>query len=99
MRGIRKAGVLGAGVMGGRIPAHFANASIPCFLLDIIPLSLTPEEKIKGLTLRDAKVRNRFPEAGIAATLKSRPAAFFVPEATRMVRAGNLEDPRMAQGL
>ena len=32
---IRKAGVLGAGTMGARIAAHFANAGLPVVLLDI----------------------------------------------------------------
>ena len=34
---IRKAAVLGAGTMGSRIAAHFANAGIPVVLLDIVP--------------------------------------------------------------
>ena len=31
-RRIEKAVVLGAGTMGARIAAHFANASLPCIL-------------------------------------------------------------------
>ena len=34
---IRKAAVLGAGVMGSGIAAHLANAGIPVLLLDIVP--------------------------------------------------------------
>ena len=34
---IRRAAVLGAGTMGSRIAAHFANAGIPVVLLDIVP--------------------------------------------------------------
>src|SRR6267378_1658497 len=34
---IQKAVVLGAGTMGARIAAHFANAGFPCLLLDIVP--------------------------------------------------------------
>ncbi len=34
---IRKAAVLGAGVMGAAIAAHLANAGIPSLLLDIVP--------------------------------------------------------------
>ena len=34
---IRKAAVVGAGVMGGGIAAHLANAGIPVRLLDIVP--------------------------------------------------------------
>ncbi len=92
MRDIRKVAVLGAGTMGARIAAHLANAAIPSVLLDIVPRDLTPEEQSKGLTLSDPKVRNRFAQAGLDAALKSRPAAFFVPEAARMITVGNFED-------
>ena len=92
MRDIRKVAVLGAGTMGARLAAHLANASIPSVLLDIVPPALTPEEQANGLTLGDAKVRNRFAQAGLEAALKSRPAAFFVPEAARMITLGNFED-------
>ena len=34
-REIKKAAVLGAGTMGSRIAGHFANAGIPCLLLDL----------------------------------------------------------------
>ena len=92
MRDIRKVAVLGAGTMGSRIAAHLANASMPSVLLDIVPRELTPEEQAKGLTLGHAKVRNRLAQAGLEAALKSRPAAFFVPEAARMIALGNFED-------
>ena len=92
MRDIRKVAVLGAGTMGARIAAHLANASIPSVLLDIVPAELTPAEEAKGLTLADPRVRNRFAQAGFDAALKSRPAAFFVPEASRMITLGNFDD-------
>ena len=92
MREIRKVAVLGAGTMGARIAAHLANASIPSVLLDIVPKDLTPEEQAKGLTLADPRVRNRFAHAGLDAALKSRPAAFFVPEAARLITIGNFDD-------
>ena len=78
--------------MGARIAAHLANASVPSVLLDIVPRELTPEQQAKGLRLADAKVRNRFAQAGLEAALKSRPAAFFVPEASRRITLGNFED-------
>ena len=92
MREIRKVAVLGAGTMGARIAAHLANASIPSVLLDIVPKHLTPQEQAKGLPLSDPRVRNRFAQAGLDAALKSRPAAFFVPEAARMITIGNFDD-------
>jgi len=47
---IKKAAVLGAGVMGATIAAHLTNAGIECYLLDIIPFELTDADKKKGLT-------------------------------------------------
>jgi 3-hydroxyacyl-CoA dehydrogenase len=89
---IEKAAVLGAGTMGARIAAHLANAGIPCYLLDIVPAELTADEKRKGLTLEKPAVRNRIVLAGLDAAKKSRPAAFFTPEAARLVTPGNFED-------
>ena len=89
---IEKTAVIGAGTMGARIAAHLANAGIPCFLLDIVPPELTPEEKKKGLTLESPAVRNRIVLAGLEAAKKSRPAAFFTPETARLITPGNLED-------
>jgi 3-hydroxyacyl-CoA dehydrogenase len=91
-RRIEKVAVLGAGTMGARIAAHLANAGIPCSLLDIVPASLSEEEKRKGLTLENGAVRNRIVLAGLEAAKKSRPAAFFTPETARLVTPGNLED-------
>ena len=50
---IRKAAVLGSGVMGSGIAAHLANIGIPTLLLDIVPTQLTRTENAKGLTLQD----------------------------------------------
>jgi 3-hydroxyacyl-CoA dehydrogenase len=78
--------------MGARIAAHLVNAGIPCYLLDIVPTSLTPAEQSKGLTLESPAVRNRIVLAGFDAAKKSRPAAFFTPDSARLVTPGNLED-------
>jgi 3-hydroxyacyl-CoA dehydrogenase len=91
-RRIEKAAVLGAGTMGARIAAHLANAGIPCFLLDIVPTELKPEEQRKGLALSSPAVRNRIVLAGLEAAKKARPAAFFAPETARLITPGNLED-------
>src|SRR2546427_464595 len=49
---IKSAAVLGAGTMGVRIAAHLANAGVHCWLLDIAPSELTPEEEAFGLRIR-----------------------------------------------
>src|SRR5271154_4527554 len=91
-RRIEKVAVLGAGTMGARIAAHFANAGIPCYLLDIVPAELNADEKRKGLTLESPAVRNRIVMAGFEGAKKAKPAAFFTAETARLVTPGNFED-------
>src|SRR5260221_9519918 len=81
---IQKAVVLGAGTMGARIAAHFANAGLPCLLLDIVPPDLKPGAP--------ASERNRFARNGIEAAKKSRPAAFFSASLAEKVMVGNFDD-------
>src|SRR5688572_2368671 len=76
---IRRAGVIGAGVMGSGIAAHFANAGIEVLLLDIVPPN-------------DPKNRNGFSAGGLEKALKARPAAFFHKDNARLVSVGNTED-------
>ncbi len=56
---IKRAAVLGSGVMGSGIAAHLANIGIPTLLLDIVPRELTEKEEKKGLTLESPIVRNK----------------------------------------
>jgi 3-hydroxyacyl-CoA dehydrogenase len=80
MKRINKVAVLGAGTMGARIAAHFANAGVPALLLDIVPSEA------------DGPARNKIAAAGLDATRKSKPAAFFEPSLARLVTVGNFED-------
>ncbi|MEI7589803.1 MAG: 3-hydroxyacyl-CoA dehydrogenase/enoyl-CoA hydratase family protein [Deltaproteobacteria bacterium] len=89
---IKKAAVLGAGVMGATIAAHLTNAGIECCLLDIIPFELTDDDKKKGLTEKSPAWRNRFAANGLAGIVKAKPAAFFTKANASMVKVGNFED-------
>jgi len=89
---IKRAAVLGAGVMGQGIAAHLANAGIPSYLFDIAPGELTEAEVAAGLSLEDRKVRNRIADAGIAAMKKSKPALLYRPDLAAMVTPCNYED-------
>src|ERR1700756_5426330 len=80
MKRINKVAILGAGTMGARIAAHFANAGVPSYLLDIVP----PDA--------DAPARNKIASAGLEAAKKSKPAAFMEPSLARLVTVGNFED-------
>lgn len=83
-RRIEKAVVLGAGTMGSRIAAHFANAGLPCILLDIVPPNLPPDAK--------ASDRNKIVRAGLDAAKKSKPAAFFTAALAEKIAIGNFDD-------
>ena len=89
---IKKAAVLGAGVMGAGIAAHLTNAGIECYLLDIIPFELTDDDKKKGLTEKSPAWRNRFAANGLAGVTKSKPASFYSKKNASMVKIGNFED-------
>ncbi|MCF8054619.1 MAG: 3-hydroxyacyl-CoA dehydrogenase/enoyl-CoA hydratase family protein [Deltaproteobacteria bacterium] len=89
---IKKAAVLGAGVMGATIAAHLTNAGIECYLLDIVPFELTDADKKKGLTEKSPAWRNRFADNGLAGIVKAKPAAFFTKDNAPMVKTGNFED-------
>src|SRR5947207_13717516 len=83
MKRIHKVAVLGAGTMGARIAAHFANAGIPTYLLDIVPPNA------------ESSMRNKIAAAGFEAALKSKPAAFFDPSLASLITIGNFEDDLM----
>jgi 3-hydroxyacyl-CoA dehydrogenase len=83
-RRIEKAVVLGAGTMGSRIAAHFANAGLPCVLLDIVPPNLPAGAPAVG--------RNKIVRAGLDAAKKSKPAAFFTAALADKISIGNFED-------
>ncbi len=77
---IHKVAILGAGTMGSRIAAQFANAGVPSLLLDIVPADA------------DKSSRNKVAKAGLDAAVKSKPAAFMDPSLARLVTPGNFED-------
>ena len=80
MKHIHKVAVLGAGTMGARIAAHFANAGVPSYLFDIVP----PDA--------DGPVRNKIAAAGLDAAKKSKPAAFMDASLPRLITIGNFDD-------
>ena len=80
MNRIHKVAILGAGTMGSRIAAHFANAGVPSYLLDIVPPG------------SDAASRNKIAAAGLESAIKAKPAAFFESSLARMITVGNFED-------
>ena len=91
-RQIRKAAVLGSGVMGSGIAAHLANVGIPTLLLDMVPHELTEVEKKQGLTLEDKSVRNRMSQAAKLKLLKQKPTPLTSQKNLSLIEVGNFED-------
>lgn len=91
-RQIRRAAVLGAGVMGASIAAHLANVGVPVYLMDIVPKELTPEETKKGLTMESPAVRNRLAQQGKDNLLKQKPAPLYQKSFADLITVGNFED-------
>lgn len=84
--GIRKAAVLGAGVMGSGIAAHLASCGIRVLLFDIVPPNLTDAEK------GDRAARNRWAQGGLDKALTAKPALFVDAGAVSLIEIGNLTD-------
>ncbi|MEZ5008233.1 MAG: 3-hydroxyacyl-CoA dehydrogenase/enoyl-CoA hydratase family protein [Chitinophagales bacterium] len=85
-RAIKKVAVLGSGVMGSGIAAHFANIGLEVLLLDIVPFDLKEEEK------NNKAARNRIVNGALQAALKSKPAPFYNNDFAARITTGNFDD-------
>ncbi|AWG27027.1 3-hydroxyacyl-CoA dehydrogenase/enoyl-CoA hydratase family protein [Flavobacterium kingsejongi] len=95
---IKKVAVIGSGIMGSGIAAHFANIGLEVLLLDIVPRELTEAEQKKGLTLESKAVRNRIVNEHLANSLKSKPSPIYHPKFADRITTGNTTDdlPKIA---
>ncbi len=75
---IKKACVIGAGVMGSGIAAQIANAGVPVLLFDIVP--------------KDASDRSAIAKGAIDKLLKADPAPLMSKAAAKLITPGNIED-------
>lgn len=75
---IRRAAVIGSGVMGAAIAAHLTNAGIPTLLFDIVP--------------KEGSDRYAIVKAGLDKATKAKPAAFMSRERVGLITVANLED-------
>lgn len=78
MSAINKVAVIGSGVMGAGIAAHFANAGADVVLLDIVP--------------NDAENRSMLAKGAIARMTKGRAPQLADPAYAARLTAGNLKD-------
>src|ERR671926_80062 len=77
---VKRAAVIGAGVMGAAIAAHLANVGVPSLLLDV------PAEG-EGRAARDRLARQ-----GLERALNASPALFYDKADARLIETGNVED-------
>ena len=78
VRALRRVAILGAGTMGTRIAAHFANAGVPSLLLSRVN---TKEPN-----------RNATAVKAIQTAIKQKPSAFFSDDVVRLIKPGNYDD-------
>jgi 3-hydroxyacyl-CoA dehydrogenase len=76
-RAIRKVAVIGSGVMGSRIAAHFAGIGVQVLLLDI------PAKEGD---------RNKIVNDAFHAMLKGKPSAVYTKSVATLIKTGNTED-------
>ncbi|MCB1154297.1 3-hydroxyacyl-CoA dehydrogenase/enoyl-CoA hydratase family protein, partial [bacterium] len=90
-RTIKKATVLGSGVMGSAIAAHLAGCGVDVLMLDIVPTDdmLTDAEKAKK---NSPAIRNKVAATALAESLKSKMPKFYSKKDAARVQIGNLED-------
>jgi len=90
---IKKAAILGSGIMGSGLASHLANAGIESLMLDIVPKALTAEEEEKGVTTADPVFRNRIVNGNKKAFIeKMRPPGLMDKSFAVRIQTGNLED-------
>lgn len=77
-RTLRRVAILGAGTMGARIAAHFANAGVSVLLLS----RARQNEPNRSATAIKA----------IETAAKQKPGAFFADDTKRLIKPGNYED-------
>jgi len=82
-RKIKKAAVLGSGIMGSRIACHLANAGIEVLLLDIVD----PNDKNEGNASR-----NNLVNSALKSAIKSNPSPIYSKDYVKRISTGNFED-------
>jgi 3-hydroxyacyl-CoA dehydrogenase len=92
---IRKAAILGSGVMGMAIASHLAGCGVECLVLDIVPFDNMLSEKERALRdSGDKSIRNKMAIDSLQKALKLKPPApaFFSPSDQKLIKLGNFDD-------
>lgn len=85
-RTIKKAAVLGSGIMGSRIACHFANIGVEVILLDIVPRDLADKDK------ENPAARNKLVNDALQTAVKSNPSPLYDKSKAHLIETGNFDD-------
>jgi 3-hydroxyacyl-CoA dehydrogenase len=85
-RRIKKAVVLGSGVMGSGIACHLANIGLEVLMLDIVPFDLDDKNK------NNKAARNKIADTALATAIKSKPAPLYDVDFSSRITTGNFDD-------
>ena len=92
-RRIKHVTVLGSGIMGSGIAAHFANIGVQVSLLDIVPSELTESVSSRdGMTKENKAGRNRIAAENFEKLKKASPALLYSPKFADRISIGNFDD-------
>lgn len=86
-RVFKRAGVIGAGVMGVKIAALLVNCGLDTCLIDLVPQS-----NDEGMDYANKEFRNSIARRGIEEAKKKNPPPFILPEYAEHIKIGNMED-------
>ncbi|NOZ84759.1 MAG: 3-hydroxyacyl-CoA dehydrogenase [Deltaproteobacteria bacterium] len=91
---IKKAAVLGSGVMGMAIAGHLAGCGLDVLMLDIVPFDNMLSESEKKRKDTDPSVRNKLGNQSLKAALKWKPpaSALFSKKIVDRITIGNFDD-------
>jgi len=93
-REIKKAAVLGSGVMGMAIAGHLAGCGLEVLMLDIVPFDNMLSDAEKKRKDKDPKVRNKLAADSMKAALKWKPpaSALYSKKVIDHIQIGNFDD-------
>ncbi len=83
-RPIKKVAVLGSGIMGSRIAAHFAGAGLSVLLLDMVPAGVAADA--------NPAERNKLVNDALSTALKSNPSPVYHKGVAAKITTGNFTD-------
>ncbi len=85
-RSIKKAAVLGSGIMGSRIACHLANIGVEVVLLDIVPRDLPESQQGNPIA------RNKLVNDALNTAIKSNPSPLYNKSQAKLINTGNFDD-------